>query len=103
MTYYDMDTHQATIVATAGFLFILIVHVIIYIIDETSYLMELFFWVPGAVLNIICGSLSIVNYTENNERDNLETDSLAIGVTMLLCGLLMAVDSGLAYKNAATE
>lgn len=95
--YFDSDTLNTTLVSVAGYVVILGVFVIIYIVDDTHHLLELIFLIIGAVLNLICGILNLIGYIDHKYSRSCTT--LIMAIMCIVAGILMVVDFIRELKN----
>lgn len=54
------NSHELTVLATAGYLLIMSVFVVVYVIDSTQHMFEVLFLFCGAILNIAAAIFQII-------------------------------------------
>lgn len=100
--YYNFRWMQATFIVVGGFLMILTVVLITYILDQSHFLTEFFVLIFGAILLILVGIISIVKYIDDVRYDNDATDeinTLILGILCCVCGLFMLGDWIRVFKD----
>lgn len=81
---------MVALVAVITYLHISIAFLLIYIFDDSNYLLEAVFVFIGALMNLLAGIMIITGYKQTLKIKSVLI--LVIGIETLVCSALMAAD-----------
>lgn len=81
---------ELVIIAVEVYLLICCAFLVVYVIDETHYLLEMMLILTGGVLNLLAGMMCLAVHGSTSGEMPIKT--FVVAVTSTVCGVIMIVD-----------